>query len=125
MLTPAVTEAQHQLEEARDPLGDRLQCLRCGHEFKPGDSRLRLDSKESWRPLFQNTGASPALDLLACVLPAISGKMASREGVRRAAPGKNGVGTNFLPRGKIKPSACYTYKKSKRRRNYILFLFSL
>ncbi|XP_006906740.1 serine/threonine-protein kinase 11-interacting protein isoform X3 [Pteropus alecto] len=60
VLTPAVTEAQHQLEEARDPLGDRLQCLRCGHEFKPGDSRLRLDSEESWRPLFQNT-ESPAV----------------------------------------------------------------
>lgn len=86
VLTPAVTEAQHQLEEVRDPLGGRLQCLRCGHEFKPGDIRLGLDSEESWKPLFQNTGASPALDVLACVLSAILGKMALRGGSVEGIP---------------------------------------
>lgn len=64
MLTPAATKVQHQLGEARDQLGGRLQCLRCGHDFKPGDTSLELDSVEGWRPLFQNTGISPALDLL-------------------------------------------------------------
>ncbi|XP_005883540.1 PREDICTED: serine/threonine-protein kinase 11-interacting protein [Myotis brandtii] len=55
VLTPAATKVQHQLGEARDQLEDRLQCLRCGHDFKPGDTRLELDSVEGWRPLFQNT----------------------------------------------------------------------
>uniref|UniRef100_A0A8D0VI27 Serine/threonine-protein kinase 11-interacting protein n=1 Tax=Sus scrofa TaxID=9823 RepID=A0A8D0VI27_PIG len=58
-LTPAAT-TQHQLGEARDPPGDRLQCLRCGHEFKPEEPRLGLDSEEGWRPLFQKT-ESPAV----------------------------------------------------------------
>ncbi|XP_070278326.1 serine/threonine-protein kinase 11-interacting protein isoform X2 [Myotis yumanensis] len=55
VLTPAATKVQRQLGEARDQLEDRLQCLRCGHDFKPGDTRLELDSVEGWRPLFQNT----------------------------------------------------------------------
>nr|XP_019597419.1 PREDICTED: serine/threonine-protein kinase 11-interacting protein isoform X1 [Rhinolophus sinicus] len=55
VLTPAITAARCQLGEARDLLGDRLQCLRCGHEFKPVETRLGLDSAEGWRPLFQNT----------------------------------------------------------------------
>lgn len=63
MLTPAAIKVQQQLGEARDQLEGRLQCLRCGHDFKPGDTRLELDSV-GWRPLFQNTGTSPALDLL-------------------------------------------------------------
>uniref|UniRef100_A0A8D2C4A3 Serine/threonine-protein kinase 11-interacting protein n=1 Tax=Sus scrofa TaxID=9823 RepID=A0A8D2C4A3_PIG len=58
-LTPAAT-TQHQLGEARDLPGDRLQCLRCGHEFKPEEPRLGLDSEEGWRPLFQKT-ESPAV----------------------------------------------------------------
>uniref|UniRef100_A0A8D0YMS5 Serine/threonine-protein kinase 11-interacting protein n=1 Tax=Sus scrofa TaxID=9823 RepID=A0A8D0YMS5_PIG len=58
-LTPAAT-TQHQLGEARDPPGDRFQCLRCGHEFKPEEPRLGLDSEEGWRPLFQKT-ESPAV----------------------------------------------------------------
>ncbi|XP_019493702.1 PREDICTED: serine/threonine-protein kinase 11-interacting protein [Hipposideros armiger] len=60
VLTPAVTTDQPQLGDSRDPPGGRLQCLRCGHEFKPVETRLGLDSEESWRPLFQNT-ESPAV----------------------------------------------------------------
>ncbi|XP_025746794.1 serine/threonine-protein kinase 11-interacting protein isoform X2 [Callorhinus ursinus] len=60
VLTPAATTAQHELGEARDPLWGRLQCLRCGHEFKPEEPRLGLDSEEGWRPLFQKT-ESPAV----------------------------------------------------------------
>lgn len=81
MLTPAASRAQRQLGEASDQLGGRLQCLRCGHDFKPGEARLGLDGVEGWRPLFQSTGAGPALDLLAHAPPAISGKTALREGV--------------------------------------------
>ncbi|KAM8788832.1 serine/threonine-protein kinase 11-interacting protein [Rhynchonycteris naso] len=55
VLTPAATKAQCQLGEAGDERGGRLQCLRCGHDFKPGATRLGLDSAEGWTPLFQNT----------------------------------------------------------------------
>ncbi|KAM9736235.1 serine/threonine-protein kinase 11-interacting protein isoform 2-T2 [Dama dama] len=57
VLTPAAT-SQHQLEEAGGPPGDRLQCLRCGREFKPEEPRLGLDGEEGWRPLFQKTESS-------------------------------------------------------------------
>ncbi|XP_043765839.1 serine/threonine-protein kinase 11-interacting protein isoform X4 [Cervus elaphus] len=57
VLTPAAT-SQHQLEEAGGPPGDRLQCLRCGREFKPEEPRLGLDNEEGWRPLFQKTESS-------------------------------------------------------------------
>lgn len=57
VLTPAAT-SQHQLEEAGGPPGDRLQCLRCGREFKPEEPRLGLDDEEGWRPLFQKTESS-------------------------------------------------------------------
>nr|XP_014711537.2 serine/threonine-protein kinase 11-interacting protein isoform X1 [Equus asinus]XP_014711538.2 serine/threonine-protein kinase 11-interacting protein isoform X1 [Equus asinus] len=60
VLTPAATRAQRQLGEARDPLVGRLQCLRCGHEFKPEAPRLGLDSEEGWKPLFQKA-ESPAV----------------------------------------------------------------
>uniref|UniRef100_A0A452QQF1 Serine/threonine-protein kinase 11-interacting protein n=1 Tax=Ursus americanus TaxID=9643 RepID=A0A452QQF1_URSAM len=60
VLTPAATTAQCELGEAKDPLRDRLQCLRCGHEFKAEEPRLGLDSEEGWRPLFQKT-ESPAV----------------------------------------------------------------
>ncbi|XP_025785914.1 serine/threonine-protein kinase 11-interacting protein [Puma concolor] len=60
VLTQAATTAQCQLGEARDPLRGRLQCLRCGHEFKPEEPRLGLDGEEGWRPLFQET-ESPAV----------------------------------------------------------------
>ncbi|XP_077604769.1 serine/threonine-protein kinase 11-interacting protein isoform X1 [Crocuta crocuta] len=60
VLTQAATAAQCQLGEAREPLRGRLQCLRCGHEFKPEEPRLGLDSEEGWRPLFQET-ESPAV----------------------------------------------------------------
>ncbi|XP_011283962.2 serine/threonine-protein kinase 11-interacting protein isoform X1 [Felis catus] len=60
VLTQAATTAQCQLGEARDPPRGRLQCLRCGHEFKPEEPRLGLDSEEGWRPLFQET-ESPAV----------------------------------------------------------------
>ncbi|XP_059962788.1 serine/threonine-protein kinase 11-interacting protein isoform X5 [Mesoplodon densirostris] len=60
VLTPAATLGKHQLGEARDPPGSRLQCLRCGHEFKPEEPRSRLDGEEGWRPLFQKT-ESPAV----------------------------------------------------------------
>ncbi|XP_008057087.1 serine/threonine-protein kinase 11-interacting protein [Carlito syrichta] len=60
VLTPVITTAQRQLGEARDVLGGRFQCLRCGYEFKPEEPRLGLDSEEGWRPLFQKT-ESPAV----------------------------------------------------------------
>nr|XP_023396967.1 serine/threonine-protein kinase 11-interacting protein isoform X2 [Loxodonta africana] len=55
VLTPATTMARCQLGEVREPLGDRFQCLRCGHEFKPEEPRLGPDSEDGWRPLFQKT----------------------------------------------------------------------
>ncbi|XP_077011366.1 serine/threonine-protein kinase 11-interacting protein isoform X2 [Tamandua tetradactyla] len=60
VLTPAIATAQRQLGEVGVLLGSRLQCLRCGHEFKPEEPRLGLDSEDSWRPLFQKT-ESPAV----------------------------------------------------------------
>uniref|UniRef100_A0A2K6EQQ3 Serine/threonine-protein kinase 11-interacting protein n=1 Tax=Propithecus coquereli TaxID=379532 RepID=A0A2K6EQQ3_PROCO len=60
VLAPFTTVAPHQLGEARDLLGGRFQCLRCGRVFKPEEPRLGLDSEEGWRPLFQNT-ESPAV----------------------------------------------------------------
>ncbi|XP_060007985.1 serine/threonine-protein kinase 11-interacting protein isoform X2 [Lagenorhynchus albirostris] len=60
VLTPAATLGKHQLGEARDPPGGRLQCLRCGHEFKPEEPRSGLDGEEGWRPLFRKT-ESPAV----------------------------------------------------------------
>ncbi|KAM5325987.1 serine/threonine-protein kinase 11-interacting protein isoform 1-T1 [Glossophaga mutica] len=60
VLTPAATKAQHQCGEVRDQPGGRLQCLRCGHDFKPGETRSGLDSVEGGRPLFQST-ESPAV----------------------------------------------------------------
>ncbi|XP_049744253.1 serine/threonine-protein kinase 11-interacting protein isoform X1 [Elephas maximus indicus] len=60
VLTPATTMARCQLGEVREPLGDRFQCLRCGHEFKPEEPRLGPDSEDGWRPLFQKTD-SPAV----------------------------------------------------------------
>lgn len=80
MLTPAATAAQRELGEVRDLLGGRLQCLRCGHEFKPEEPRL-LDSEEGWRPLFQKTGTHLALDLPAHETPTISEMLALREGI--------------------------------------------
>lgn len=81
MLTPAATTAQCELGEAKDPLRDRLQCLRCGHEFKAEEPRLGLDSEEGWRPLFQKTGTCLALDLPVCGTPTLSDAMALREGI--------------------------------------------
>ncbi|KAM5155738.1 serine/threonine-protein kinase 11-interacting protein isoform 1-T2 [Callospermophilus lateralis] len=60
VLTPFTTVAQQQLREARDPLGTRFQCLRCGCEFKPEETGLGPDGEEGWRPLFQKT-ESPAV----------------------------------------------------------------
>ncbi|XP_055146740.1 serine/threonine-protein kinase 11-interacting protein isoform X1 [Symphalangus syndactylus] len=60
VLTPVTKVAREQLGEARDLLLGRFQCLRCGHEFKPEEPRLGLDSEEGWRPLFQKT-ESPAV----------------------------------------------------------------
>ncbi|XP_066136965.1 serine/threonine-protein kinase 11-interacting protein isoform X1 [Saccopteryx bilineata] len=60
VLTPAATKAQCQPGEAGDEQAGRLQCLRCGHDFKPGETRRRLDGAEGWTPLFQNT-ESPAV----------------------------------------------------------------
>nr|ACO95369.1 LKB1 interacting protein (predicted) [Dasypus novemcinctus] len=55
VLTPATVLAQRQLEDTGDPLGVRLQCLRCGHEFKPKEPRLGLGGEDSRRPLIQRT----------------------------------------------------------------------
>ncbi|XP_054334658.1 serine/threonine-protein kinase 11-interacting protein isoform X1 [Pongo pygmaeus] len=60
VLTPVTSVAREQLGEARDLLLGRFQCLRCGHEFKPEEPRLGLDSEEGWRPLFLKT-ESPAV----------------------------------------------------------------
>ncbi|XP_021585667.2 serine/threonine-protein kinase 11-interacting protein isoform X1 [Ictidomys tridecemlineatus] len=60
VLTPFTTVAQQQLREARDPLGTRFQCLRCGCVFKPEETGLGPDGEEGWRPLFQKT-ESPAV----------------------------------------------------------------
>ncbi|XP_032133942.1 serine/threonine-protein kinase 11-interacting protein isoform X1 [Sapajus apella] len=60
VLTPVTNMARHQLGEARNLLPGRFQCLRCGHEFKPEEPKLGLDSEEGWRPLFQKT-ESPAV----------------------------------------------------------------
>ncbi|XP_068400457.1 serine/threonine-protein kinase 11-interacting protein isoform X1 [Eschrichtius robustus] len=60
VLSPAATLGKHQLGEARDPPSGRLQCLRCGHEFKPEEPRSGLDGEEGWRPLFRKT-ESPAV----------------------------------------------------------------
>ncbi|XP_040084171.1 serine/threonine-protein kinase 11-interacting protein isoform X2 [Oryx dammah] len=57
VLTLAAT-SQHQLEEVGALPGDRLQCLRCGREFKSEEPRLGLDSEEGWRPLFRKTESS-------------------------------------------------------------------
>ncbi|KAF6116386.1 serine/threonine kinase 11 interacting protein [Phyllostomus discolor] len=55
VLTPEATKAQHQCGEVRDQLAGRLQCLRCGHDFKPGETRSGLDGVEGGRPLLQST----------------------------------------------------------------------
>ncbi|XP_037380023.1 serine/threonine-protein kinase 11-interacting protein [Talpa occidentalis] len=55
VLTPAAITAQHQLGGAGDPLGGRLQCLRCGHEFQPEVPRGGADSEGGRRSLFQKT----------------------------------------------------------------------
>lgn len=60
VLTPVTNVAREQVGEARDLLLGRFQCLRCGHEFKPEEPGLGLDSEEGWRPLFQKT-ESPAV----------------------------------------------------------------
>nr|XP_006207274.1 serine/threonine-protein kinase 11-interacting protein isoform X1 [Vicugna pacos] len=60
VLTPAATSAQQQLGGTRDPPEGRLQCLRCGREFKAEEPRQGLNSEEGWRPLFQKT-ESPAV----------------------------------------------------------------
>lgn len=100
MLTQAATAAQCQPGEAREPLRGRLQCLRCGHEFKPEEPRLELDSEEGWRPLFQETGMDLALGLPAHTSPPVSETVALREGVWRGNPrqGKE-LGPTFLPGG--------------------------
>ncbi|XP_036885104.1 serine/threonine-protein kinase 11-interacting protein isoform X2 [Sturnira hondurensis] len=73
VLTPAVTKAQHQCGEVRDQLGGRLQCLRCGHDFKPGEARLGLDSVEESPAVCPNCGSDHV------VLLALSGGASSRE----------------------------------------------
>ncbi|XP_006867932.1 PREDICTED: serine/threonine-protein kinase 11-interacting protein [Chrysochloris asiatica] len=55
VLTPATPTAWYQCGEATDPLRDRCQCLRCGHEFQLEEPRLGVDSENGWRPLFQKT----------------------------------------------------------------------
>ncbi|KAB0399299.1 hypothetical protein E2I00_003117, partial [Balaenoptera physalus] len=50
VLSPAATLGKHQLGEARDPPGGRLQCLRCGHEFKPEEPRSGLDESPAVCP---------------------------------------------------------------------------
>ncbi|XP_004674306.1 PREDICTED: serine/threonine-protein kinase 11-interacting protein [Condylura cristata] len=58
VLTPAAIAAQHQLAGAEDPLGGRLQCLRCGHEFQPEEPGEGANREGGWRPLFQKTDSA-------------------------------------------------------------------
>nr|XP_020030434.1 serine/threonine-protein kinase 11-interacting protein isoform X2 [Castor canadensis] len=82
VLTPFTTVEQWHLGQARELLGGRFQCLRCGCEFKPEEPRLGLDSEKGKMPLFQMT-ESPAV----CpncgsdhvVLLALSGEPFNRE----------------------------------------------
>lgn len=99
VLTPAATTAQRQLGEARDPLRGRLQCLRCGQEFKPEEPRLGLDSEEGWRPLFQETGTRTLpLTFLHTSLPPspVSETVASRKGMWRGSPREGRSGHQFF-----------------------------
>ncbi|KAM6178598.1 serine/threonine-protein kinase 11-interacting protein [Rhynchocyon petersi] len=57
VLTPA-TVATCPLGNSKETLGDRLQCLRCGHEFKPEAPRLGLDGEDGWRPLLRKTDSA-------------------------------------------------------------------
>lgn len=100
MLTPAAAKVQNRLGEARDQLEDRLQCLRCGHDFKPGDTRLEPDSVEGWRPLFQNSGTSPALDLLPMHLLLLWGKWLGGRECGRVPQGRKEWGPSFCPEEK-------------------------
>lgn len=90
VLTPVTNVAREQLGEARDLLLGRFQCLRCGHEFKPEEPRLGLDSEEGWRPLFQKTGIRPALDLSAHMPPLLQGKWLCVGECEGGAPGRRG-----------------------------------
>lgn len=75
MLTPFTAVTQQQLREARDPLGTRFQCLRCGCEFKPEETRLGPDGEEGWRPpLFQKTGTNLAPDFPAHTASPLQGR---------------------------------------------------
>ncbi|XP_042535236.1 serine/threonine-protein kinase 11-interacting protein [Dipodomys spectabilis] len=79
VLTPFTTVAQQQLGQARELLGGRFQCLRCGCEFKP---KVELDSEEGWRPLFQKTESPtvcPDCGSDHVVLLALSGETLNRE----------------------------------------------
>lgn len=90
MLTPVTNVAREQVGEARDLLLGRFQCLRCGHEFKPEEPGLGLDSEEGWRPLFQKTGTRPALDLSAHTPPLFQGKWLCVGECKGGAPGRRG-----------------------------------
>ncbi|XP_053522974.1 serine/threonine-protein kinase 11-interacting protein isoform X2 [Artibeus jamaicensis] len=78
VLTPAATKAQHQCGEVRDQLGGRLQCLRCGHDFKPGEARLGLDSVEEAPAVCPNCGSDHVV-LLALSVGAPSGEQRQEE----------------------------------------------
>lgn len=69
MLTPFTTVEQWHLGQARELLGGRFQCLRCGCEFKPEEPRLGLDSEKGKMPLFQMTGTRLAFNLPSTQLP--------------------------------------------------------
>ncbi|XP_006890371.1 PREDICTED: serine/threonine-protein kinase 11-interacting protein [Elephantulus edwardii] len=60
VLTPVPTIALCPVGDSEGPPGARLQCLRCGHEFKPEESSVGLDGEDGWRPLLQKTD-SPAV----------------------------------------------------------------
>ncbi|KAG8520859.1 Serine/threonine-protein kinase 11-interacting protein [Galemys pyrenaicus] len=58
VLTPAAISAQRQQAGAGETPGDRLQCLRCGHEFQPEEPRSWAESEGGWRPLSQKTDSA-------------------------------------------------------------------
>ncbi|KAM4836137.1 serine/threonine-protein kinase 11-interacting protein isoform 1-T1 [Thomomys bottae] len=94
VLTPFTTVAQQQLGHARELLGGRFQCLRCGCESKPS---AELDNEEGWRTMFQKTEfptACPNCGSDHVVLLAVSGETLNREqnqGEQSPAPSQSPV----------------------------------
>lgn len=114
MLTPFTTVKEQRSEGSKDPQGTRFQCLRCSCEFKPEEPSLGLESEEagSWKPLFQNTGTSCALDPSPQSSPTL-------RGVWRRSPreeGLRGGQATVWHGGEIQlPACCFKQQKWSRQ----------